>query len=69
MKPKASSTDRAKPKDGAEIVWRYKDNKGWHCGVIRAVLGGGRIVEIGETAYSTFGVDRVALNDIDWYPK
>ena len=70
-KENATSTDiRAKkPKTGMEIVWRFKDSKGWRVGHVRELLGQGRIVRIKESRYATFGDDTVALTDIDWYIK
>ena len=54
---------------GMLVVWRLKDNKGWRIGYVRAIVAGGRIIELNETDYATWGTDRVALADIDWYIK
>lgn len=64
------STERNRsPKNGTEIVWRFKDNKGWRVGFVRGVLAKGRIVEISEGRYSSWGIDTVSIDDIDWYLK
>lgn len=63
---KLSATIAKAPREGDEIVWRFKDNKGWRRGIVRSVMSGYTIIEVQEGAWP---VDRVALEDIDWRRK
>ncbi|MDZ4250900.1 MAG: hypothetical protein U0990_12560 [Candidatus Nanopelagicales bacterium] len=69
MKPSPSTPPQRKPGLGAQIVWRFKGDKGWRKGIVRNLMAKNRIVVIGETNYATFGNDTVAFDDIDWYPQ
>ena len=72
MKTKnASCTERVHtPRVGVEIVWRFKDNKGWSVGFVREVMGGRRVIRITETPYSSgYSGSNVAVSDIDWHAK
>jgi hypothetical protein len=63
---KLSTEIAASPSAGWDIVWRFKDNKGWRIGRVTALYGGYKIVEIQEGSWPP---DRVSLDDIDWHRK
>ena len=58
-----------KPEEGMEIVWRFKDNKGWRVGRVREVMADGRVIRIHDNEFVSLVGDTVALRDIDWYMK
>jgi hypothetical protein len=56
-----------RPKQSQEIVWRFKDNKGWRTGWVRELMGGYQIARITEGEHQSSGGEIVAIEDIDWY--
>lgn len=63
----ASDLDNA-PRVNAEIVWRFKDNKGWRVGTVREVMAGGKVVKL-EDGRASYGGDLVSVEDIEWHLK
>ena len=63
-------TDRAdkKPTKDAEIVWRFKDNKGWSTGFVREIMARGKVIHITDGKFSgPYNGNKVALADIEWH--
>ena len=63
---KLSTEIAAAPNVGDDIVWRFKGNKGWRLGCVKALYGGYKIIAVQEGALP---IDCVSLDDIDWHPK